>query len=147
MLIFLRKTAVHKYQLPNQMCDYFSCSGLFSCFLSSAFKWKVSQPCFSRPRSRLKANLEYSKWNTRRLTFDRGSSLYLDGSNHKMSVMGWAGHDERKCSDGRVAEEMALKSCSVVQNKGRLLTKHSNTLMKHRSLQTKHADNNKSNDW
>lgn len=43
-----------------------------------------------------------------------------------MSVMGWAGHDERRRSDGRVAEEMALKSCSVVQNKGRLLTKHSN---------------------
>lgn len=43
-----------------------------------------------------------------------------------MSVMGWAGPDERKCSDGRVAEEMALKSCSVVQNKGGLLTKHSN---------------------
>lgn len=61
-----------------------------------------------------------------RLTFDRGSSLYLDGSNHKMSVMGWAGHDERKCSDGRVAEEMALKSCSVVQNRGGLLMKHSN---------------------
>lgn len=51
------------------------------------------------------------------------------GSNHKMSVMGWAGHDERKRSDGRVAEEMALKSSSVAQNKGRLLMKHSSTLM------------------
>lgn len=45
----------------------------------------------------------------------------VDGRTHKLSLMGWAGHDERKLLDGRVALEMPLKSCSVVQNKSRLV--------------------------
>lgn len=55
-----------------------------------------------------------------------------------MSVMGWAGHDERKLLDGRVALEMPLKSCSVVQEESRLVA---NRLMKGKP-QKKRADRN-----
>lgn len=57
-----------------------------------------------------------------------------------MSIMGWAGHDERKLLDGRVALEMPLKSCSVVQNKSRLVAKRSNQHNNEMEPQKKRAD-------